>query len=152
MMLNARPAVILLVEDDPGDQELTIRALKEGKIRNRLFIVQDGEEAIEYLFRRGRYAAPEASPRPDLILLDLNMPKLDGRQVLFELQNHPDFSRMVVVVLTTSKQEEDILKSYDLGVKSFVTKPLDFESFLDVVRGLKEYWFQVVVLPPRKEG
>lgn len=146
-----RPAIILLAEDDLGDQELTERALKEGKIENELYIVKDGEEALDYLFRRGRYTDPETSPRPDLFLLDLNMPKLDGRQVLEQICSIHELRNIRVVVLTTSHQEEDITRSYDLGVHSYITKPVDLDQFLNVIRTLEEYWFQIVVLPPKDD-
>lgn len=144
---NDRPAVILLAEDDMGDQELTRRALALGKIKNELHIVENGEEALDYLFRRGKYSDPASSPWPDLFLLDLNMPKKDGRQVLQELKQHERFDTLATVVLTTSKQEEDILRSYRLGVKSFITKPVDFNQFTEVIQALENYWFQIVVLP-----
>jgi CheY-like chemotaxis protein len=147
---SERPAVILLAEDDPGDQELTRRALDEGKIKNDLHIVENGEEALDYLFRRGKYTDPESSPWPDLFLLDLNMPKIDGRKVLQELQAHKDLPPLVTVVLTTSTQEEDILRSYNLGVKSFITKPVDFLQFIKLIHALENYWFQVVVLPKHR--
>ena len=146
-----RPAIILLAEDDLGDQELTKRALEEGKIENELYIVKDGEEALDYLFRRGRYTDPETSPRPDLFLLDLNMPKLDGRQVLEQIRSIHELRNIRVVVLTTSRQEEDITRSYDLGVHSYITKPVDLDQFFNVIRTLEEYWFQIVVLPPKKD-
>jgi CheY-like chemotaxis protein len=146
-----RPAIILLAEDDLGDQELTKRALEEGKIENELYIVQDGEEALDYLFRRGRYTDPETSPRPDLFLLDLNMPKIDGRQVLEQIRSIHELRNIRVVVLTTSHQEEDITRSYDLGVHSYITKPVDLDQFFNVVRTLEEYWFQIVVLPPKDD-
>lgn len=149
--LKAKPAVILLAEDDPGDQELTRRALEECKIKNDLHLVQDGEEALDYLFRRGRYEDPASSPRPDLFLLDLNMPKIDGRQVLEQIKSHPASHHMVIVVLTTSEHEEDIVSSYDLGVNSYITKPVDFNKFVRVVQAIGNYWFQIVVLPPREE-
>ena len=146
-----RPAIILLAEDDLGDQELTKRALEEGKVENELYIVKDGEEALDYLFRRGRYTDPETSPRPDLFLLDLNMPKLDGRQVLEQICSIHELRNIRVVVLTTSRQEEDITRSYDLGVHSYITKPVDLDQFFDVIRTLEEYWFQIVVLPPKND-
>ena len=146
-----RPAIILLAEDDLGDQELTKRALEEGKVENELYIVKDGEEALDYLFRRGRYTDPETSPRPDLFLLDLNMPKLDGRQVLEQIRSIHEFRNIRVVVLTTSHQEEDITRSYDLGVHSYITKPVDLDQFFNVIRTLEEYWFQIVVLPPKDD-
>ena len=146
-----RPAIILLAEDDLGDQELTKRALEEGKVENELYIVKDGEEALDYLFRRGRYTDPETSPQPDLFLLDLNMPKLDGRQVLKQIRSIQELRNIRVVVLTTSHQEEDITRSYDLGVHSYITKPVDLDQFFNVIRTLEEYWFQIVVLPPKDD-
>lgn len=146
-----RPAIILLAEDDLGDQELTRRALEEGKVENELYIVKDGEEALDYLFRRGRYTDPETSPLPDLFLLDLNMPKLDGRQVLEQIRSIYELRNIRVVVLTTSHQEEDITRSYDLGVHSYITKPVDLDQFFNVIRTLEEYWFQIVVLPPKDD-
>ena len=146
-----KPAIILLAEDDLGDQELTKRALEEGKVENELYIVKDGEEALDYLFRRGRYTDPETSPRPDLFLLDLNMPKLDGRQVLEQIRSIHELRNIRVVVLTTSRLEEDITRSYDLGVHSYITKPVDLDQFFNVVRTLEEYWFQIVVLPPKND-
>ncbi len=146
--INEKAAVILLVEDDPGDQELTRRALEEGKVRNELFIVQDGEEALDYLYHRGKYQDANLSPRPDLILLDLNMPKLNGKQVLERIRMDPELRRLAVVILTTSRQEEDIIRTYDLGVNSYITKPVDFEQLTRLVHALEAYWFQVVVLPP----
>lgn len=149
--ISKKTAVILLVEDDPGDQELTRRALEEGKIANTLHIVGDGEQALDYLLRRGPYADPAAAPRPDLILLDLNLPKLDGRQVLENIRVTPELRRIAVVILTTSNQEEDIVRSYDLGANSFITKPVDLTQFMRVVQALQEYWFEIVVLAPDGE-
>ncbi len=149
--LDGRLATILLVEDDRGDQELTKRALEEGKIDNKLIIVNDGEEALDYLLRRGEYEDPLKSPRPDLILLDLNMPKVDGKQVLKEIQKYDELKRLNIVVLTTSTRDEDVVRSYDLGVKSFITKPVDMEQFRHVIQSLKEYWFHIVVLPKNEE-
>jgi CheY-like chemotaxis protein len=146
---GVRPAVILLADDDPGDQELTRRAFLDWRIRNELIVVQDGEEALDYLYRRGKFKDPDSSPWPDLFLLDLNMPKIDGRQVLEELQNHPDRGRITIVVLTTSRQEQDILRSYDLGVNSFITKPVRFDEFSALFQTLGQYWFEIVVLPSK---
>ena len=148
---KAKPAVILLAEDDRGDQELTRRALEEGKIRNELRVVEDGEEALAYLFRRGKYKDPATSPKPDLLLLDLNLPRVDGRQVLEKVRSDSKLRRMAVVVLTTSRQEEDILRSYELGCNSFITKPVGMDQFIQVIHALEEYWFQIVVLPPKME-
>ena len=146
--INGRPAIILLAEDDPGDQELTRRALEEGAIRNELHIVTDGEAALDYLFRRGKYQNPATSPRPDLLLLDLNMPKVDGRQVLQRVRADTNLRRLAVVVLTTSQHEEDIIRTYELGANSYITKPMELRQFMQVIQALETYWFQIVVLPP----
>jgi len=145
--VEPKSAVILLVEDDPDDQDLTKRALKGSKLRNTLCIVDNGEHALDYLFRRGEFADPKTSPRPDLILLDLNLPKLDGRAVLKRIKESPELRRIPVVILSTSSQEEDILRSYDLGVNSYITKPVRMEGFIKVIRDLERYWFELVVLP-----
>ena len=142
-----RPAVILLVEDDPGDQELTRRALKHDSIHVDLRIANDGVQAMEYLTRQGEFEDPASSPTPDLILLDLNMPKRNGREVLGDLKEHEHLSRIPVVVLTTSEQEADILRSYDLGCNSYIQKPVDIDQFTESVRRLGTYWFNVVTLP-----
>ena len=144
---RTKPAVILLVDDDPEDQELTKRALRASKLRNRLVTVDDGEQALDYLYRRGKFSGEGAAPRPDLILLDLNMPNLDGRSVLTRIKGDPELRRIPVVILTTSSQEEDILRSYDLGVNSYVTKPVRMEGFVKAIRDLEYYWFDLVVLP-----
>jgi CheY-like chemotaxis protein len=137
-----------MAEDDPGDQELTRRALQDDVLRVDLRIVEDGEEALDYLHRRGRYADPGAAPRPDLFLLDLNMPRMGGREVLAHLKQDPSLCRIPVVVLTTSNQEIDIVKSYSLGCNSYIRKPVDLEQFAAVIRSLENYWFEVVTLPP----
>jgi CheY-like chemotaxis protein len=144
---STKTAVILLVEDDPEDQELTRRALRTSKLRNDLHVVNDGEQALDYLYRKNEFADPRKAPRPDLILLDLNMPKLDGRAVLARIKQDPDLRRIPVVVLTTSSQEEDILRSYDLGVNSYITKPVRMDGFVEAIRHLEHYWFNLVVLP-----
>lgn len=144
---GSKRVVILLAEDDPGDQELTRRALQEDVVRSDLRIVGDGEELLDYLFRRGEYADPQQSPRPDLILLDLNMPKVNGREALEQLKQDAELSRIPVVVLTTSEQEADILRSYDLGCSSYIQKPVDIDQFISAVRKLGRYWFEVVTLP-----
>ncbi len=146
-----RKAVILLAEDDLGDQKLTRRAFDDGMIDNDLYIVSDGREALDYLMRKGKYEDPATSPRPDLLLLDLNMPKVDGRQVLQEMRDNPECPEIPTVVLTTSKQEEDVIRAYDLGIKSYITKPVDFPDFVEAVKMLGQYWFRLVVLPPKKE-
>ena len=149
---SSKRVVILLAEDDPGDQELTRRALQHDVVRADLRIVADGEEALDYLLGRDKYAEPESAPTPDLILMDLNMPKLSGRDVLAELKEHADLCRIPVVVLTTSQQEADILRSYDLGCSSYIQKPVDINQFIEVVRQLGNYWFEVVTLPSVDAG
>jgi CheY-like chemotaxis protein len=146
--LDTRPVTILLAEDDPGDQNLTLRALRKARIHNEVHVVEDGEEAMDYLLRRGQYADADSAPRPHLLLLDLNMPKLDGRGVLEEIRNNAELRRLPVVVLTTSREEADIVQSYDLGVNSYISKPVEIEAFFDVIRKLGEYWLQIVALPP----
>ncbi len=141
-------AVILLVEDDPADQELTRRALAKGKLANQLVVVEDGESALDYLLRRGEFVDDAAAPAPDLVLLDLNLPKVSGREVLEELRNAERF-RTPIVVLTTSAEQEDVVRSYDLGVHSYITKPVDMAQFVKVIQTLEQYWFEVVVRPPR---
>ena len=144
---NTKRAVVLLAEDDPGDQELTRRALQEDVLRTTLYVVSDGEETMDFLLRRGDYDNPAAAPRPDLLLLDLNMPKLDGRQVLQQIRKDEGLRSLPVVVLTTSKQEEDVIRSYELGCNSFITKPVGVEAFMRTVRELGSYWFELVTLP-----
>ena len=136
---------ILLVEDNPGDVRLTQEAIRESKIRNRLNVVRDGEQAVAYVRRQGNFAD---QPRPDLILLDLNLPKKDGREVLQDLKSDPDLHRIPVVVLTSSAAEQDILSTYDLYANAYVTKPVDLEQFMHVVSSIQEFWLSVVKLPP----
>ena len=148
MSLRTAPEVfeILLVEDNPGDARLAQEALKEGRMTSRLKVVVDGVEAMAYLRREGQYAG---APRPNLVLLDLNLPRKDGRQVLAELKADEDLRRIPVVVLTTSQAEQDILRSYDLHANCYITKPVDLDRFISVVRSIEEYWCSVVTLPPR---
>jgi CheY-like chemotaxis protein len=138
---------VLLVEDDPGDVLMTREAFAEHGVGNRLTVLPDGAEALAYLRREGRY---RDSVRPDLILLDLNLPRRDGREVLAEIKNDPDLHQIPVVVLTTSQADEDILSSYQLHANAYVTKPVDFEQFVAVVRQIDEFFVNVVKLPPRK--
>ncbi|GGM90100.1 response regulator [Dactylosporangium sucinum] len=145
-MESSLPIEVLLVEDDPGDVLMTQEAFEEHKVRNKLNVVQDGEEALAYLRREGKHA--EAT-RPDLILLDLNLPRVDGREVLQVIKEDPDLRRIPVVVLTTSQADEDILRSYSLHANAYVTKPVDFDSFIAVVRQIDEFFVSVVKLPPR---
>ena len=142
-----RPVEILLVEDNPGDVRLTREALKDAKVVNNLSVVFDGEAALEFLKRRGKHAN---APRPDLILLDLNLPRKDGREVLEEIKRDETLMTIPVVVLTTSKAEEDIVKSYRLHANCYITKPVDFGRFMEVVRQLENFWLAVVHLPPRE--
>lgn len=141
---SAIPIEILLVEDNPGDVRLTQEALKEAKVHNRLSVVPDGHEAMAFLHREGKYAN---APRPGLILLDLNLPRMDGRDVLAEIKRDPDLRRIPVVILTTSHAEEDIVRSYDLHANCYVTKPLDLEQFLTVIKSVEDFWLTVVKLP-----
>ncbi len=140
--------VILLAEDDPDDRLLTVRALKQNRLANAIMWVEDGEELMDYLHRRGKYAGNGAAPRPGLILLDLNMPRMDGREALQAIKADPDLRRIPVVVLTTSQAELDILQSYDLGVNAFVTKPVTFEGLATAIKVLGDFWFEIVKLPP----
>lgn len=142
---SGKPIEILLVEDNPGDVRLTREALKDGKVLNRLNVVSDGVEAMEYLRRQGQYAA---APRPDVILLDLNLPRKDGREVLAELKVDPELKRIPVVVLTTSDAERDVLQAYDLHANCYITKPMDLVQFTTVVRAAEDFWLTIVRLPP----
>ena len=135
---------ILLVEDNPGDIRLTKEALKEGKLLNKLYVAEDGVEALRFLRREGEYAD---APRPDLILLDLNLPKMDGREVLEEIKSDGQLKLIPVVVLTTSKAEEDILKVYNLHANCYITKPVDLNQFLEVIKSIKDFWLAIVRLP-----
>ena len=143
--MNVRPVEILLIEDNPGDVRLTEEALGEGKVCNNLTLARDGVEAMAILRREGDYADAE---RPDLILLDLNLPKKDGRQVLIEIKEDPDLRRIPVVILTSSKAEEDVVRAYDLNANCYITKPVDLDQFLFVVKSIEDFWLSVVMLPP----
>lgn len=143
---DCRPIEILLVEDNPGDVRLTKEALKEGKVRNNLQVAEDGEEALEFLRRQGRHAQAR---RPDLVLLDLNLPKKSGREVLEEIKADPELKRIPVVILTVSKAEQDILKSYNLHANCYITKPVNLDQFIEVVQAIEDFWLTVVMLPPR---
>jgi chemotaxis family two-component system response regulator Rcp1 len=142
--MNGRAVEILLVEDNLADARLTQEALREAKVRNRLWHVTDGVEAMTFLQRQGPYTQV---PRPDLILLDLNLPRKDGRQLLAELKSDERFRRIPVVVLTSSEAEEDILRAYNLAANCYVTKPVDLDQFLRVIRAIEEFWLQIVKLP-----
>ena len=143
-MTNRRPITILIADDDPEDRMLVEEALQEGRLANDVRAVEDGEELLEYLQRRGRYADPDSAPRPGMILLDLNMPRMDGREALKVIKGDPELRRIPVIVLTTSKAEEDIFRTYDLGVNSFIIKPVTFPSLVNIMRVLEMYWFEIV--------
>ena len=145
MMTLGHPIEILLVEDNPGDVRLTIEALKDAKVHNSLQVARDGMETMAILRREGQHAH---TPRPDLVLLDLNLPKKDGREVLAEIKEDPDLRRIPVVVLTTSQAEQDILRTYDLHANCFITKPVGLDQFITVVRSIEDFWLVVVKLPP----
>lgn len=146
--MNPRPIEILLVEDNPGDVRLTQEAMKETKVRNTMHVVSDGEEAIAFLRKEGKH--PKA-PRPDLIILDLNLPKKGGREVLAEIKADESLRTIPVVVLTISKSEEDILKSYKLNANCYITKPIDLDQFVKVVKAIEDFWLSIVKLPPAVE-
>ena len=141
------PITILLADDDEDDRMMTRDALRDARLHNDLRYVIDGVDLMDYLYRRGRHADPARSPRPGMILLDLNMPRMDGREALREIKGDPSLRSIPVVVLTTSKAEEDIYRTYDLGVNSFITKPVQFESLVEVMKTLGKYWFEIVELP-----
>ncbi|MBI5596841.1 MAG: response regulator [Elusimicrobia bacterium] len=144
--MHGRPVQVLLVEDDPGDVRLTQEALKSEKLRVLMEVVADGEQALDYLRRTGAFAG---AVRPDLVLLDLNLPRVDGREVLAAVKSDPELRMIPVVVLTTSAAEADILKAYGLGGNCYITKPIGFDEFRRIVRSIEEFWFEVVKLPPR---
>jgi chemotaxis family two-component system response regulator Rcp1 len=135
---------ILLVEDNPGDVQLTMEALEESKLKNNLFIAYDGEEAMQFLRKEGKFSD---SPKPDLIILDLNLPKKDGREVLKEIKEDENLRRIPVVVLTTSEAEEDVMKMYDLHANCYITKPLGIDKFIEVVKSIENFWMSIVILP-----
>ena len=138
---------ILIAEDDPDDRLLIRKAFEDSRLLNHLHFVEDGEELMDYLHQRGAFQDPASAPRPGLILLDLNMPRKDGREALKEIKGDPSLKRIPVVVLTTSKTEEDVVRSYDLGVNSFITKPVKFPAFIEAVKMLGRYWLELVELP-----
>jgi two-component system, chemotaxis family, response regulator Rcp1 len=142
---NGRPIEILLVEDNPGDVRLTIESLKESKVRNNLNVASDGVEALAFLRCQGKF---KDAPRPDIILLDLNLPKKDGREVLAEIKGDNELKRIPVVIITTSKAEEDILRTYDLHANCYITKPVNLDQFMQVVKAIEDFWLMIVKLPP----
>ncbi len=147
MRTESKSIVILLADDDEEDRMLACDALAESRLSNEIGCVTDGEELMDYLHRRGKHAPPALAPRPGLILLDLNMPKKDGREALREIKSDPNLRQIPVVVLTTSKAEEDIYRCYDSGASSFISKPVTFDGLVDVMKGLDKYWFEIVDLP-----
>jgi len=150
-MINKTNSItILMADDDADDRLMTREAFDEAKLVNDLRFVEDGEELMDYLHKKGEYAEPEDAPRPGLILLDLNMPKKDGREALKEIKADPSLKQIPIIVMTTSKADQDIYSSYDLGVNSFITKPVSFEGMVFVITTLAQYWFQIVRLPEDK--
>jgi CheY-like chemotaxis protein len=147
MTLQPSSIVILMADDDPDDRMFAKEALEESRVVNELRFVEDGEELMEYLKRTGRYTEPRSAPRPGLILLDLNMPRKDGREALAEIKHDPSLRRIPIVILTTSRSEADVVHSYDLGVNSFITKPVTFEGLVEVMKALGRYWIEIVELP-----
>lgn len=151
MKNDKKPVIILMADDDQDDRLLVKDAFMESRLVNELHFVEDGELLLDYLYHRGKYSDAELSPRPGLILLDLNMPKKDGREALREIKSHPEFRSIPIVVLTTSKEEADICRSYDLGASSFITKPVTFEGLIEVMKSLGKYWFEIVELPSKEK-
>jgi len=146
---EGRPIEILLVEDSPSDTDLTLEALRDFKVRNHVNVVEDGVVALQFLRRQGAYAE---APRPDLIMLDLNLPRKDGREVLAEIKGDDKLKTIPIVVLTTSRADQDILRAYQLNANCYITKPVDFNQFLQVVRSIESFWLFVVTLPPAPRG
>ena len=144
---SSEVVTFLMADDDPDDRLLTQRALKEYRLMNGMAFVEDGEELMDYLHHRGKYSDPKSSPRPGVILLDLNMPRKDGREALAEIKSDPELRKIPVVVLTTSKAEEDVIRTYNLGVNAYITKPVTFLQLSEIMRTLAIYWFEIVRLP-----
>ncbi|MEA5461531.1 response regulator [Arcicella sp. LKC2W] len=145
--MEKKSVTILIADDDPDDRLMTKEALEESFLVNELKFVEDGVELLQYLRRQGKFSDIQNSPRPGIILLDLNMPKVDGREALKVIKSDPDLKSIPIVVLTTSKADEDIVKTYDLGVNCFISKPVSFSEFVEVTRALGNYWFDIVQLP-----
>jgi len=150
--LPGKPITILMADDDPDDRQLTKEAFEECHLANDLRFVQDGVELMDYLLRRGKFTDPSTSPFPGLLLLDLNMPRMDGREALQQIKSNPQLRHLRVVVLTTSKSEEDIYKSYDMSASSYITKPVTFASLVDVIKTMGKYWLEIVELPAEPNG
>lgn len=149
---RTRVVPILMADDDPDDRLMTQQAIREYRLKNGVYFVEDGEQLMDFLYHRGQFTNPASSPRPGLILLDLNMPRKDGREALAEIKGDPELRRIPVIVMTTSKAEEDILRSYDLGVNSYITKPVTFAGLVEIIRVLGKYWFEIVELPNGEPG
>jgi CheY-like chemotaxis protein len=149
-MKQGNPITILMADDDADDRELTREALEESRLANDLRFVEDGEQLMAYLRREGQYKSEQDAPRPGLVLLDLNMPRKDGRTALAEIKADPELRQIPVVILTTSKADEDVYRSYDLGVNSYIVKPVTFEALVDILQTLEKYWFEIVELPPER--
>jgi CheY-like chemotaxis protein len=147
MKRNVESIDILLVEDNPGDVRLTREALKDAKVLNEVYVAQDGVEAMQFLHREGKFSN---TPTPDMILLDLNLPRKDGREVLAEIKQDSKLKRIPVVVLTTSKADEDIIRTYNLHANAYITKPVDLNRFIEIIHTLEEFWFSIVKLPPKE--
>ena len=145
--MRLKPITLLLADDDPDDRLLARQALEKSRLANDLRCVEDGEELLDYLYRRGKFADPKQSPRPGLILLDLNMPRKDGREALREIKHDPRLRDIPIVVLTTSKADEDVARTYNLGVNSYITKPVRFAALVEIMKALGKYWFEIVELP-----
>ena len=152
MINRSKPITILMADDDPDDRQLTREAFEENHLANDLRFVEDGEELLDYLHRRGKYAAEGAAPTPGLILLDLNMPRKDGREALREIKSDPKLRAIPIIVLTTSGSEEDVARAYNLGVNSYITKPVRFAALVEVMQAIGKYWFEIVELPGRPQA
>jgi CheY-like chemotaxis protein len=148
MTSDVRPVTILLVEDNLQDIEITKRAFAKGRVHNDLIVVRDGEEALDYLYRRGKFQDSASSPRPGMILLDLNLPKVGGLEVLQRIKRDETLKSIPVIVLTVSQREQDVVRSYDLGVNTYIQKPVEFENFMRVINSVHEYWVLIATLPP----
>lgn len=149
-IFEERIAKILLVEDNLADQKLTIRALKKGKVETELYLAEDGEKALDYLRHAGIFEEPNSSPRPDLILLDINLPKIDGKEVLRQIRSDEKLKTIPIVMLTTSSAERDVMESYKLGVNAYINKPVNVEDFYQIIQKLEDFWFRLTLLPPNK--
>lgn len=152
MAQQSKPIVLLMAEDDADDRMLSLTAMKKAHLLNDVRFVEDGEDLMDYLHHRGKFTDPKESPRPGLILLDLNMPRKDGREALEEIKLDSALRCIPVVVLTTSKAEEDVIKTYDLGVSGYITKPVDLSSLVEIMKIMGAYWFEIVELPPCEDG